>query len=192
MDLFQDQPALLAAAIFVARILDVSIGTLRTILIIRGYRISGSVLGLFEVLIWVAAAAQVITNLEEWYLVVAYAGGYAAGNYVGSWLDSRLALGAEIVRAISKNPQVDLKARLQRERFGVVELAGRTPDGGPVEVLLVVESRRRVPGLLRLIQEADPEAVCTISDVRIPAKHVPREAARLGLAGGWRNWANRK
>lgn len=66
MGILQDQPTLLAAAIFCARILDVSIGTLRTILIIRGYRVEGSILGFLEILIWLAAAAQVITKLEAW------------------------------------------------------------------------------------------------------------------------------
>lgn len=124
--------------------------------------------------------------------MVAYAAGYAVGNYVGSWLESRLALGAEIVRAISANPQVNLTERVHREHFGVVELAGQAPDGIPVEVLLVVESRRRVPRLLQLIQETDPEAVCTISDVRIPAKRLPRSAQRPGILGGWRNSTRRK
>lgn len=192
MDFLQDRPELLAVALFFARILDVSIGTLRTILIIRGYRIEGSVLGFLEILIWVAAAAQVITNLEAWYLAVAYAAGFAAGNYVGSWLESRLALGAEIVRAISKSPQVNLTERLHRERYDVVKMAGQAPEGVPVEVLLVVESRRRVPRLLRLVHETDPEAVCTISDVRIPAKRMPRSARWPAIRGGWRNSTKRK
>jgi uncharacterized protein YebE (UPF0316 family) len=192
MEFLQDRPELLAIAIFLARILDVSIGTLRTILIIRGYRIGGSVLGFLEVLIWVTASAQVIMNLDAWYLVLAYAGGFAVGNYVGSWLESRLALGAEIVRAISKDPRVKLKERIGQEHFGVVELAGRATDGAPVEVLLVVEARRRVPRLIELIHDTDPEAVCSISDVRIPAMRMPRPARLPAILGGWRNWTIRK
>lgn len=192
MDLLHDQPALLAVAIYFARILDVSIGTLRTILIIRGYRLVGSLLGFLEIFLWVAAAAQVITRLEEWYLVVAYAAGFATGNYVGSWLEARLALGTEIVRTISRDPEIRLKERLHQERFGVVELVGRSPDGAPVEVLFAIESRRRVPHLLRLIRETDPSAVCTVSDVRIPARRVPRSSRWPAFAGGWRNSTKRK
>jgi uncharacterized protein YebE (UPF0316 family) len=192
MNVFQDQPELLALLIFFARILDVSIGTVRTILIFRGYRTRGAILGFFEILVWVVAVAQVIANLEEWYLVVAYAGGFAAGNYVGSWIESRLALGTEIVRAISRNPAVDLKRQLHRRHLDVVELTGRDPDDAPVEVLFVVESRRRVPALLRSIQEMDPEALCTISDVRIPSRRAPGPARWPVLRGGWRDRTMRK
>lgn len=192
MDILSDQPGLLALAIFLARILDVSIGTLRTILIIRGHRVEGAVLGFFEILIWVGAAAQVITRLEEWYLVLAYAGGFATGNYVGSWLESRLALGSEIVRAIS-TAGVNLRERLDQEGFGVVALAGQAAGGTPVEVLFVVESRRRVPRLLHVIEEADPECVYSISDVRQPARRTPVFSTRRPLLrGGWRDRSKRK
>lgn len=191
MDYLQDQPGLLAVAIFLARILDVSIGTVRTILIIRGHRVLGALLGFVEILIWVGAAAQVITNLGTWYLVVAYAGGFATGNYAGSWIEARLALGSEIVRAISTDPDIDLGGRLRRERFDVLELTGRGM-AGPVEVLLVMESRRRVPRLLQLIGETDPAAMCTISDVRVPARQgspLPRGPV---IRGGWWSHTKRK
>lgn len=191
MDILDGQPALLAAAIFFARVVDVSIGTLRSILIIRGYRLLGATLGFFEILIWVAAAAQVIQNLDTWVYAVAYAGGFATGNYVGSWLEGRLALGAEIVRAISPTPQVDLARRLQGEGFEVVQIPGQGPAGGPIEVLLVVESRRRVPRLLQAIRDADPRAVCTVSDVRVP--EVPRVPVRTSPFGfGWGRVSKRK
>lgn len=192
MDLLSDHPALFAVAIFLARILDVSIGTLRTILIIRGYRLEGSLLGFLEILIWVTAVGQVITNLESWYLVVGYAAGFACGNYVGSWLEAKLALGTEIVRAISRNPESNLREQLDREGFGLVQLAGSAADGSPVDVLFVVESRRRVPRLLRAIEEADPGAVCSISDVKHPAARSARAVPRTPLRGGWRTRAKRK
>jgi uncharacterized protein YebE (UPF0316 family) len=191
MNLLHEHPELLAVAIFLARVVDVSIGTVRTILIFRGYRLAGAVLGFFEILIWVSAVAQVITRLEEWYLVVAYASGYAVGNYVGSWIESRLALGSEIVRAISRNADVNLKQRLHLAGYGVIDLAGHASDGDPVEVLLMVEPRRRVRKLLRLIHETDPESVCTVSDVRIPRREIPSPGRVPGVRGGWRSAAKR-
>ncbi|MCA9319888.1 MAG: DUF2179 domain-containing protein, partial [Planctomycetes bacterium] len=91
MDFLHEYPALLALVIFLARIGDVSIGTLRTILVFRGRSIPAAVLGFFEVLIWITAAGQVIRNLDAWYLTIAYAGGFAMGNIVGIWLESKLA-----------------------------------------------------------------------------------------------------
>lgn len=165
MEILQASPWLLSLAIFVARILDVSLGTLRTILVFRRYPVYAALLGFLEVVIWVLAAGQVLQKLDEWYLVIAYAGGFAAGNVVGIWLESKLAVGMELVRAISENCDIPLAERLRASRYGVVELAG-TDGQRPVEVLLITEKRRQVPQLLSLIEAVDPGAVCTISDVK--------------------------
>ena len=165
MEWIQASPWLLSGAIFVARILDVSLGTLRTILVIRSYRFYAALLGFLETGIWVVAAAQVLRNLDAWYLVIAYAGGFAAGNVAGIWLESKLAVGTELVRAISENREIRLAERLRASRYGVIELSGS--DGHrPVEVLLINEKRRKTPRLLSLIRSWDPTAVCTISDVK--------------------------
>ena len=90
MEWLHDQPALMFAAVFLARVLDVSIGTVRTITVVRGYRLLATVLGFFEVIIWVMAAGQVLTNLHHWYLVISWAGGFATGNAVGMWIEGKL------------------------------------------------------------------------------------------------------
>jgi uncharacterized protein YebE (UPF0316 family) len=165
MELIMASPWLLTGVIFLARILDVSLGTLRTLLVIRSYRFYAALLGFLETVVWVLAAAQVLRNLNAWYLVVAYAAGFAAGNVVGIWLESKLAVGMELVRAISENREIHLAERLRAARYGVIELAG-TDGLRPVEVLLITERRRKVPGLLSLIKTLDPTAVCTISDAK--------------------------
>jgi uncharacterized protein YebE (UPF0316 family) len=165
IDLLTTSPWLISAAIFFARILDVSLGTLRTILVFRSYRLLAAALGFLEVVIWVVAAGKVLQNLDEWYLVVAFAGGFAVGNVVGIWLEAKLAVGFELVRAISRNRAVDLAGHLRAAEYSVVELAGEN-GGEAVEVLLVVARRRRIPELLSFIRTVDPEAVCTVSDVR--------------------------
>lgn len=159
-------PAFLAVFIFLARIGDVSLGTLRTILLFRGHKVYAAGLGFIEVLLWLAAAGLVFQNLGEWYLAIAYAGGFATGNYIGVWLESKLALGVELVRAISENRRIDLAGCLRERGYSVIEVTGSGAHALPVEVLLVVERRREVPRLLRAIFEVDPEAKCTTSDVR--------------------------
>jgi uncharacterized protein YebE (UPF0316 family) len=166
LEYVQNTPILLAGAIFIARVLDVSIGTVRTILVIRSRRVLAAVLGFFEVLIWLLAAAQVIQNLEQWYLIVAYAGGFAAGNIFGIMIESRLAIGSELVRAVSENREVNLADSLRKIGYSITELPGEGDDGVPVEVLLIVEKRRKVPELLQTINEIDPKAFWTTSDIK--------------------------
>lgn len=175
---FLDNDALLVLAIFVARILDVSLGTVRTILVFRGRKYTAAVIGFVEILIWLVAAREVIHNLDTWYLAVAYAAGFAAGNVVGVHLESKLAIGEELVRAVSRDRSVDLAGELRRRGHAVVELEGRS-DETPVEVLLVVEKRRKIPALLRSIDATDPSAIYTITDVK-PSVRPSRSKARDG------------
>ena len=80
MEILVAYPYLLAPWIFLTRVADVSLGTFRTIVIFRGHKFIASFIGFFEITIWLVAAAQVLTNLDKWYLALAYAGGFAVGN----------------------------------------------------------------------------------------------------------------
>jgi len=170
LEFLQDHPLLLVPAIFLARVADVSIGTLRTILVLKGHRIIAACLGFVEIVIWLLAAGQVIRQLDSWYLVVAYAGGFAVGNIVGSLLAQGLAMGLELVRILGYNPAVELPRRLRDYGYEVTALTGVENATQPVEVLLVIERRRRVPELLRRVAALDPTAVCTINEVKKPAQ----------------------
>jgi uncharacterized protein YebE (UPF0316 family) len=160
----QLEPWVLIVLIFLARILDVSLGTMRAIVVFRGYALLAGVLGFFEVLVWLAAAVHVF-RLDAWYLAFAYATGYATGNVVGAWLETRLAVGSELVRVVSEDPAVRLADRLRAEGYQVTQLNGHGA-ATPVEVLLIVLKRRHTPALLRRVRELDPTAIWTISDVR--------------------------
>jgi uncharacterized protein YebE (UPF0316 family) len=192
MDVLAHYPLLLAVAIFLARILDVSLSTVRTIMVIRGYRLLAALTGFWEVLIWLAAAGQVLANLDAWYLALAYAAGFATGNMVGMWLEAKLAMGLELVRAVSADLQVPLGNRLRTQGYSVVTMDGTGDQGVPVEVLLLVERRRRVPALLAQIQDLDPEAICTLNDVK-GVRRTARSPRRRGLVpGGLFNRTSRK
>lgn len=183
IEFLNDYPVLMAVAIFFARITDVSIGTMRTILVVRSRRFLAAFCGFFEVLIWLIAATQVFANLDTWYLAVAYAGGFAAGNILGIWFESLLAIGSELVRAVSENLGVNLADELRKRGYSVTELPGEGDDGKPVEVLLIVEKRKKVPDLLAEIAAIDPTAFWTTSDIKshpiLPP--LPRAWAASGL-----------
>ena len=125
MDGLLDNPVVLTVAIFAARVIDVSLGTIRTILVFRGHKYVAALIGFVEILIWVVAASKVIQNLDTWYLAVAYAGGFATGNIVGIYLEGKLAIGTELVRAVSKDESVELAEHLRSKGYEVVELAGQ-------------------------------------------------------------------
>ena len=164
-DLLIESPYLLAPLIFFARVADVSLGTFRTIVVFRGYKVLAATIGFFEVIIWLVAAGQVLTNLDQWYLALAYAGGFAVGNYVGMWIEGRFTIGDELVRCISFNRDV-LAGKIRDEGFKVVSFDGDMGQEKAVELLLIIEKRRKVPALIRLIKTLDPTAVYSVSDIK--------------------------
>lgn len=151
--------------IFFARVADVSLGTFRTIVVFRGNKLLASFIGFFEIIIWLVAAGQVLTNLDHWYLALAYAGGFAVGNYVGISIESRFAIGNELIRCISFNRDV-LADTLRAKGFKVVSFDGDMGASHPVELLLIIEKRRDVPTLIQLIKDLDRTAVYSVSDVK--------------------------
>jgi uncharacterized protein YebE (UPF0316 family) len=170
-------PWLLVPGIFAARVLDVSMGTVRTILLIRGMAIMAACIGFVEVLIWLVAASQVLSRLDAWYLAIAYAAGFGAGNLVGVWLESKLALGLELVRVVSEDVKVAMGESLRALKYSVIEMQGSGEQGLPVEIVFVVERRKQTIALMREIERIDPKAFCTVSDIK---RHVA--AASTGLA----------
>lgn len=165
IELLVDYPYLLVPLIFFARVADVSLGTFRTIVIFRGHKFLASFIGFFEIIIWLVAAAQVLTNLDQWYLALAFASGFAVGNYVGISIENRFAIGNELVRCISFNRDV-LADKLREMEFKVVSFDGDMGEAYPVELLFIIEKRRNVPSLIQLIKDLDPTAVYSVSDVK--------------------------
>ena len=165
MQLLIDYPFLLVPLIFLSRVADVSLGTFRTIVIFRGRKLLASFIGFFEIIIWLVAAAQVLGNLDQWYLTLAFASGFAVGNYVGISIETHFAIGNELIRCISFNRDV-LAGQLRKEGFKVVSFDGDMGDAYPVELLLIIEKRRNVSSLIQSIKKLDQTAVYSVSDVK--------------------------
>ncbi|MCL4105682.1 UNVERIFIED_CONTAM: hypothetical protein GTU68_023749 [Idotea baltica] len=165
MDLLIEHPYFLVPLIFLARVADVSLGTFRTIVVFRGHKFLASIIGFFEITIWLIAAGQVLTNLDEWHLALAYASGYAVGNYVGISIESHFAIGNELIRCLSFNKNI-LAGKLREGGFKVVSFDGNMGESSPVELLLIIEKRRNVPSLIQLIKELDQTAIYSVADIK--------------------------
>ena len=156
---------LLPIAIFFARIMDVSIGTIRVIFVSRGMRAVAPILGFFEVLIWIIAVGQIMKNLNEWYYYVAYASGFAAGTWVGIWIESKLAIGMVILRIITKSDASELAAKLRDMNYGITSVDAEGARG-PVKILFMLVPRHDLNGIIRVIKEYNPNAFYSVEDVR--------------------------
>lgn len=158
-------PWLVTLLIFCARMVDVSLATVRIILVARGLKRIAPLIGFFEVLVWLFAISQVMQHLDRWYNYVAYAGGFATGTWMGIFLESRLALGLLAVRIITPEDAADLIGRLRSERFGVTDFAARGISGN-VRLIFAVIHRRDLEKILEIIRDTHPRAFVSTSDVR--------------------------
>jgi len=147
--------------IFIARIADVSIGTIRMIFVIAGWQLRASALGFVEVVIWALAIGGLVQSITNPVLLLAYAGGFSAGNLVGMWIESRLALGTRVVQVINRDTSGDLPNTLRDRGYRVTTVSGKGRDG-PVEIAYAVVRRRAMPRILALIHEHAPKAIVTV------------------------------
>ena len=151
--------------IFVARIADVSMGTLRIILISRGVRQLSTVIAFFEILIWLMAVSQIMSNLNNPLYYICYAGGFAAGTYIGIVIEGRLSIGNVILRVITHH-KVDVIVRdLQKFGHKVTVFNGSSADG-KVKLLFTIVKRRQMREVIQTIKKCNPNVFYSVEDVR--------------------------
>ncbi len=162
---------ILPLLIFVARIMDVSIGTVRIILVAKGYKKLAPIAGFFEILIWIIAITRIVDNLDNWICYIAYALGFATGNYIGMIIEERLALGYETVRIITKREANNLIQELREKGYGTTSVDAHG-NLGDVAVIYVIVSRKKLKQVIELIYKHNPKALYTIEDIRYVSKEV--------------------
>jgi uncharacterized protein YebE (UPF0316 family) len=169
---------LLPIIVFFARICDVTLGTIRIIFVARGKRNLAPLLGFFEVLIWIVVIGQLVQHLHSITAYLGYAGGFAAGNYVGLWLEDRIALGTYIIRIMTSEDGEQLAARIHEAGFGVTRVAGKGAVA-PVTLLYTVVKRKSINQLLEIVHQNIPNAFVTMEEVRSTEKGIfPRNLSQ--------------
>jgi len=147
--------------IFFMRIGDVSLATVRMLLIMRNARVWAPLIGFFEVLIWLLAAGTAIQHLDSPWHILGYAGGFAAGNFVGLLLEERLAFGFASVQVIAPSQGAELAEALRAFGHGVTEFSGRGREG-PVELIMSVIKRRDLPMVSALVNDLAPGSFVSV------------------------------
>jgi uncharacterized protein YebE (UPF0316 family) len=151
--------------IFLARICDVSIGTLRLIFVSKGFKHIAPLLGFFEVIIWLLAVSQIMKHLDNLVCYIAYGGGFAMGNYIGMYLEEKLSIGNVIIRVIVKSDTNELIDELRAQNYGltVVDAEGSQQK---VKLIFSVIKRENVGHIVSVINHYNPHSFYTIEDVK--------------------------
>jgi uncharacterized protein YebE (UPF0316 family) len=157
--------AVMPALIFLARICDVSFGTMRIIFVSKGKKKIAPILGFFEVLIWIIAISKIMENLDNYVNYVAYAAGYATGNLVGLTIEEKLAMGIQMIRVFTHDNGMELVQKLNSNGFGATTIEAH---GAKEKIFLVysIVHRNELPKVMTVIHDFNPRAFFTIEDIR--------------------------
>jgi uncharacterized protein YebE (UPF0316 family) len=176
---------ILSVLIILARICDVTLGTMRIAFIARGQRYLAPLVGFFEVLIWLIALRQIMANLTNPFFYVSYALGFAAGTFIGLWVEERMAIGSRIIRVITRQDAGELAEALREADYGVTTMEAEGVEGR-VQLLFSVLKRQDLDRFIEIVDKYAPRAFYSIEDVRAVSEGV-FPARRSFLQSGQRS-----
>jgi len=185
---------ILPLLIFLARICDQSLGTMRIIFVSKGKKYIAPLLGFFEVLIWITAVSKIMQNLDNYVNYIAYAAGFATGNLVGMIIEEKLALGIQLIRVFTHQNGPELVKTLNTNGFGAttVEAHGAIEK---VHLIYTIVHRNEMERVLNLINRFNPRAFYTIEDVRSANEgifHPRKKSSILPFSNILREWRKGK
>lgn len=164
-DFLSISPWLLTFLIFILRVTDMSLDTLRVLFVLRGRKSMAWILGFLQSAIWVIAITSVLNNLENLLNIIAYAGGFATGNVVGMAIEERLAIGHAHMRIISSGKGSAILDAIRRAGYAATEIPGRGKDG-TVTIISCSIKRKHISKIQKEISQIDQNAFVTVEEIR--------------------------
>ncbi|MDL2236096.1 DUF5698 domain-containing protein [Christensenellaceae bacterium OttesenSCG-928-L17] len=175
--------------IFFGKLLEVTTSTLRIVLINRGIRVQGSLLAMLEITLWLMITSTVLANFQSDPLkVIVYAAAFGLGNYMGSWLDEKLAFGLSSIQIVVSDPceANRLCDEMRKAGFGITSIDVHGMEEKPHYMMFTMIRRKLLQEALEIINSVTSNAVITVSDVKVqkggylrnsPTRHIPKRKA---------------
>ena len=163
--IFETYPWLLPMMIFFGRICDVTLGTLRIIFVSKGEKYKAPIVGFFEVFIWVVIISQIFSQANSLVAYIAYAAGYAAGNYVGILVENRIAFGYQLLRVYTKKEALELIKVLNSKDIGATFVKGEGAVS-QVHIVEIVIGRKSLNEVIGIISDFDSKVFYLVEDIR--------------------------
>lgn len=162
------QGPLLYLVIFCAKIVEVSISTIRLVYINKGEKVKGAMLGFVEILIWLVVVSSVLTNITQDPLkILMYAAGFSLGNYIGITIEGKIAVGLASIQVVVNEEEGEVLADILRDSgFGVTILEGKGKGDSKKSLLFVQLKRKRISEAVRTVKSFNDTAFITVNDVK--------------------------
>jgi uncharacterized protein YebE (UPF0316 family) len=180
MDEQSYQYIILPLVVFFARICDVSLGTLRIVFISKGKKFLAPLIGFFEIFIWIVVISQILKNVNNFACYFAYAGGYATGNFIGMYIEERIAIGVQIIKIFSPKDLLPLQKVFTQAHFGTTLIEG-SGSVSKVDILYVVINRKAFKKAEKILLDFDAALFYVIEDIRSAKAGIFPETKRFNV-----------
>ena len=158
---------LLCMKIFIARVVDVSLATFVTILNVKGEKIKATIIGFIDVIIWFVVVKEALnTKLESIWIALSYAGGYAAGTFIGGTLSNFLIKGKISVQVILNYLALEETEKIREAGFAVslIECTGK--ENSKKSMLFIEVDKKQLNDLKKKIKEIDKNAFIVVNETK--------------------------
>ena len=152
--------------IFLLRIVDVTLDTMRVLFMVRGRRLPAGILGFLMALVWIIAVGNAMKHLDSIWHILGYAAGYGTGTMVGITIENVVAFGLIQLRIVSKHGRVEIAEGLRDRGYGATEFSGFGRDGA-VEIVQSVVQRAHLDEVLAIVDKFDDTAFVTVEDPQV-------------------------
>lgn len=159
---------ILYIVIFCAKIIEVTISTIRIVYINKGEKIKGTILAFIEISIWLVVVSSVLTNIaDDPMKAFVYAAAFSLGNYIGVTIESKIAVGLASIQAVVNEDSGQVLADVLREQgFGVTIIEGKGKNDSKKNLLFIQLKRKRITEAINLIKENTPNAYISVNDIK--------------------------
>ncbi|MBO6145927.1 MAG: DUF2179 domain-containing protein [Bacilli bacterium] len=156
----------LCVKIFCGRLIDVTLSTLQTMLLVKGKRNLATIIGFIDVFIWFIVVREALnTDIKSIWIALSYAGGYAAGTFTGSNLAKRVISGTVGVQVITKNKDNKVISAIKASGFSAtyVECKGIHEEDTSYLIGAQVDNKK-LDEFKALVTNVDKNAFITVTE----------------------------
>jgi len=157
---------ILPLLIILARVIDVTIGTIRIIMVAKGEKFWAPLLGFFEMLVWLIAISKIFENLDNWICYIAYSAGFAVGNYIGLKVEEFLAMGIVRIQIITRKNADELISNMKKAGYGITHHKAMGSNEN-VSIIYSIIKRIEISKVEDIVKTTNPNAFYTIEDVKM-------------------------
>lgn len=156
-------------SIYFARILDVSLGTIRTVYFVKGKKLIASIIAFFEVYIWYIVARKALNiEINSFLVPVSYSLGYATGTYIGTYLSNVFIKGTISVNIVTKKNNTKLINEFRKNGYGVIIIPTVNDyDNVKKEMLILEINKNKLKELNLIINKFAKDSFIRINDTKV-------------------------